>query len=124
MKQESPNSENSPVVETIEMNPHPFFEKNDLNTLSIITPMLSSKAQRLISFFINFGSDEPMNSGMNLGNLFSQLSSGSGGESAIMDLAPSFLKLLSNQDGKNSGNLNPALITSLLSAFTNNKKED
>jgi len=108
---------------------NPFFDKNDLAILSIITPLLSPDAQRLLSFFINYGNDAPTlatpNPLGNLGELLQQLPSGQ--RNSLMEIAPSLLSMLAaGQDGKNGNGsgLNPALLSTLLTAMMNNKKED
>lgn len=106
-----------------EVNLHPFFEKNDITLLSMVSPLLSSSAQRLITFFINFGNSEPVNP---LGSMSDFLQQGSNKQqNSLMELAPALLGMLSGDSkGNGSGGLNPALLSTLLSSFMNNKKED
>lgn len=124
--QHDPKKDPKPAVtEAKEPNVHPFFEPNDLTLLSVVTPMLSSNAQRLISFFINFGGAEPVSNPIgNLAEIFQQLPAKQ--KNSLTELAPAVLGMLSGQDNKGSGTggLNPALISTLLSTFMNNKKED
>lgn len=106
---------------------NPFFEKNDLTLLSMITPLLSPSAQRLLSFFINYGNDLPEtpNPLSNIGDLLQQTSSGQ--RNSLVEMAPTLLNMLSAaQDGKNGNGsgLNPALLSTLLTTMMNNKKED
>lgn len=125
--QHDPKKDLKPVeIETKDQNAHPFFEPNDITMLSMVTPMLSSNAQRLISFFINFGdaqaSPNPMG---NLAEIFQQLSPKQ--KNSLTELAPAVLGMLSGQDNKGgggTGGINPALISTLLSTFMNNKKEE
>ncbi|HOP74469.1 MAG TPA: hypothetical protein PLC07_05350 [Bacillota bacterium] len=121
------NTESSEDFNDISNNP--FFEKNDLTLLSVINPLLSPKAQRLLSFFINYGNDLPETPSPNpLGNisdLLQQMSSGQ--RNSLMEIAPSLLSMLAaSQDSKNGngGGLNPALLSTLLTTMMNNKKED
>lgn len=104
---------------------HPFFEPNDITLLSVVTPMLSSNAKQLISFFINFGNPHPSQSPMaNLGEIFQQLPAKQ--KSSLAELAPAVLGMLSNPDNKGNGGggLNPALISTLLSTLMTTKKEE
>lgn len=98
---------------------HPFLEKNDVTFLSIINPLLSPNAQKLVSFFINFGNTET-NTGFNINELLNQFNSKAKPSGA--DLLPSLLGLASNSDLKNA--LNPALLTTLFTMLGNNKKEE
>lgn len=106
-----------------EVNLHPFFEKNDITLLSMVNPLLSSSAQRLIAFFINFGNSEPVNPLANMGD-FLQMPNKQ--QNSLMELAPALLGMLAGPDSKTGGSngLNPALLSTLLSSFMNNKKED
>ena len=115
----------------LEKESHPFLEKNDITYLSMIRPLLSSNAQKLVSFFVDFdnqGQSQSVSStpsNLNLSDLMSQLSPGQ--KNSIAELAPTLLGMLSNSDSKGgTGGINPALLTSLLSMLnnTNNKKED
>jgi hypothetical protein len=88
--------------------------------------MLSSNAQKLISFFTHFGGAESTANPMaNLAEIFQQLPDKQ--KNSLTDLAPAVLSMLSSQNskGNGAGGLNPALISTLLSTFmNNNKKED
>ncbi|HEY8464457.1 MAG TPA: hypothetical protein VIM29_10630, partial [Bacillota bacterium] len=71
-----------------EKSSHPFLEKNDITFLSIVNPLLSPNAQKLVSFFINFGTDNSP-AGLNLNELLSQI--GSKTKNSGADLLPSLL---------------------------------
>ncbi|HYH02304.1 MAG TPA: hypothetical protein VEC37_04335 [Bacillota bacterium] len=105
-----------------EKSDHPFLEKNDITLLSIVSPLLSTQAQKLVSFFINFGNNEPA-PGLNINELISQFT-GKSKNSGTAELLPSLLNMASNSDLKNA--LNPALLTTLFSMLSNNnnKKEE
>jgi len=102
-----------------EKSSHPFLEKNDITFLSIVNPLLSPNAQKLVSFFINFGTDNSP-AGLNLNELLSQI--GSKTKNSGADLLPSLLSLASNSDLKNT--LSPALLTSLFSMLGNSSKKE
>jgi hypothetical protein len=113
----------APTVQKAQ-NAHPFFEPNDLTLLSIVTPMLSSNAQRLISFFINFGGAAPTTNPMSgLAEIFQQLPAKQ--KNSLTELAPAVLGMLSQDPkGTGSGGINPALISTLLTTLMSNKKEE
>jgi hypothetical protein len=97
---------------------HPFLEKNDITLLSIINPLLSSNAQKLTSFFINFGTPE-MFPPYNFNDLINQFNNKPKNPSS--ELLTSLVGILSGQDSKNT--LNPAILTNLLSMLSNKKDE-
>lgn len=113
--------ENVPKEKEREKNNHPFLEKNDITLLSIVSPLLSAPAQKLVSFFINFCNNEPA-CGLNFNELLNQFGTKPKNSTAT-ELLPSLLNMASGSDLKNA--LNPALLTTLLSMLSNNnKKED
>lgn len=135
------DSKKEPVtLEVVEKGSHPFLEKNDVTYLSMIRPLLSANAQKLVAFFIDFdntgigagiGTNNTSAPSLNLTDLMGQLSPGQ--KNSIADLAPSLLGMLSNNDSKGgiggiggAGGINPALLTTLLGMLnnSNNKKED
>lgn len=120
------NSEVTVVTES-EQPIHPFFEKNDIAVLSMLIPMLSPRAQKLISFFLSFGTNDVCNPLGNIGNILGQLSQNSGNlNSTMMTMAPMFMELLSknNKDAQAASSINPMLISSLLNAFVSAKPSE
>jgi hypothetical protein len=97
---------------------HPFLEKNDITLLSIINPLLSPNAQRLTSFFINFGTPE-VYPPYNFNDYLNQYNNKP--KNPSVDLLTSLVGIMSNQDPKNS--LNPAVFSNLLSMLNNKKDE-
>jgi hypothetical protein len=110
---ESLPKENEPVKPA-----HPFLEKNDITLLSIINPLLSPNAQKLTSFFINFGAPEVFPP-YNFNEFFNQFNNKPKNPSA--ELLTSLVGLMSGPDAKNS--LNPAILTNLLAMLSNKKEE-
>lgn len=107
-------------VPSVEKPPHPFFEKNDLTFLSMVKPLLSPNAQKLVTFFLNFGEQDSKDNIPDLGGLFKQLTSKmdpNGGN----DLLPALMSMLAGADNK--GSLNPAILTTLMSMLATKKEE-
>jgi hypothetical protein len=102
-----------------ERNSHPFLEKNDITFLSIIHPLLSPNGQKLVSFFINFGNQEP-HLPLQFNELITQLATKQKNNPAG-EMLPSLLGMLSGPDQKNA--LNPAVISTLLSMLANRKED-
>ncbi|HBE79134.1 MAG TPA: hypothetical protein DDW65_15375 [Firmicutes bacterium] len=99
---------------------HPFFSTNDLTCLSIIIPFLGEPAKQLISFFMEFGNSQSVNSTIDPVSILKQLTPKLE-NSPLKEILPNLLSLLSNQDTNTA--FNPAILASLLGNITPKQAE-
>ena len=101
---------------------HPFLKANDLTCLSLVLPLLSDSGKQLISFFMNFGNNKPVNSVSDPMVLLKQLAPKLD-NTALKDILPSLLTLLINNNNKDSKTpFNPGVLSSLF-PNTDNQEE-
>jgi hypothetical protein len=99
---------------------HPFLEQNDVTMLSMIRPLLSPMAQRLVSFFVTMGEPESaLSPAPDFAGLLKQFAP-KAGSLPLNDLLPAMLGMAGNADSQ--GKINPALLTALMSMM-NSKNE-
>lgn len=81
--------------EQANQNTHPFLQENDLTILSVISPFLSPNAQKLITFFVNFGSENPNPQAPDIAGLLMQTLKNTD-PNFLQNLLPAFLNLSGN----------------------------
>ncbi|TCL76352.1 hypothetical protein EDC14_1002109 [Hydrogenispora ethanolica] len=100
---------------------HPFLQPNDLLYLSVTKPFLSPRGQKMINFLLTLGDDNPDAGGFDMAALLKRIAP-KGTEQTLADLVPSLMNMLSNNNsgGETPLKINPALISSFISALSGN----
>ncbi|HEX3046173.1 MAG TPA: hypothetical protein VHY08_15565, partial [Bacillota bacterium] len=78
-------------------NAHLFFQENDLAILSVISPFLSPNGQKLISFFVNFGKENPNPQALDITGLLMQTLKNTD-QNFLQNLLPLFKNLAGNSN--------------------------
>ena len=94
----------SQLNENKDIGNNPFLGSSDITYLSMILPLLSDSGKQLISFFVNFGTNKPVNSAANdpfgiLKQLAPKIEN-----SGLREILPSLLTLFTNSETKSPSN--------------------
>lgn len=113
------NDKEPKPVQNAEISPHPWLEKNDIVYLSMVKPLLSDKAQKLVGLLIDVGNPASIGN-LDIQSMLKGLTA-KGEGNQIQEILPLLLGMFTS--GTEPGKLNPALLANLLSTLNQKSTE-